>query len=311
MADVLSVLDWIAALLFAGAIGLIALTPEEIKVASILVWIAAILFAVRWVMWALITECSWQIRIIVGAVVGAFLFGVLPPSLKWISDKSIRKDGSNEIAASLPEQPIAAPDAIPPSLYEEQLRELREIEEFIGKKDENELRETFDLPTILKFNIKFDRRDLVRLIDKSESNEIDRVFSGGQARLDVRYANISNVNNTAHVEWIPGKIGVINTTAKYVESRKRLNGFILSAKLPSNVVNALKGLDDMIERDLTMMVESLNDRLSDNKDNIIQEFNQSSVFYGGTSGYYWTRFSNLRPEAERISKAIREYLKIK
>jgi hypothetical protein len=38
MADVLSVLDWIAALLFAGAIGLIALTPDEIKIARVLVW---------------------------------------------------------------------------------------------------------------------------------------------------------------------------------------------------------------------------------------------------------------------------------
>jgi hypothetical protein len=88
MADLLSVLDWIAALLFAGAIGMIALTPDEIRVANILVWIAAISFGARWIMWAVITEYSWQIRAIVGAIVGAFLLGALPPALNWIFNKS-------------------------------------------------------------------------------------------------------------------------------------------------------------------------------------------------------------------------------
>jgi len=88
MADVLSVLDWIAALLFAGAIGLIALTPDEIKIARVLVWGAALIFSTRWVMWAIVTEQSWQIRAVVGAVCGAFLFSVVPPSLGWLAKKA-------------------------------------------------------------------------------------------------------------------------------------------------------------------------------------------------------------------------------
>lgn len=56
MADFLSALDWISALLFAVAIGLIALTPKELKIARALILIAAPLFAARWIIWAILRK---------------------------------------------------------------------------------------------------------------------------------------------------------------------------------------------------------------------------------------------------------------
>ncbi len=88
MADVLSALDWIAALLFAGALGMIALTDKEIRVARTLVLVAVGLFVVRWGAWALMSDSPWYIKALVGACVGAFLFGAIPPALRWILEKS-------------------------------------------------------------------------------------------------------------------------------------------------------------------------------------------------------------------------------
>src|SRR5580658_5557948 len=51
-------------------------------------------------------------------------------------------------AVSITQTPLAAPqvaagDAVPPPLYEAQLEQLRGIDTFIARKDENSLRETF------------------------------------------------------------------------------------------------------------------------------------------------------------------------
>jgi len=88
MADLLSALDWITALLFAGAIGMTALSQKEIRYARLVVWIATTLFLARWGAWAFMSDQSWIVKAIVGACVGAFVFGAIPPALNWIKSKS-------------------------------------------------------------------------------------------------------------------------------------------------------------------------------------------------------------------------------
>jgi hypothetical protein len=104
MADLSSIFDWIAGLLFAGAIGMTALTHKEIKYARLVVWVATIMFIVRWGAWALMSKQSWVIKATVGACVGAFVFGAIPPALNWIRSKSI-------------DQPTVPPEAKTLDLY--------------------------------------------------------------------------------------------------------------------------------------------------------------------------------------------------
>ena len=85
MADFFTLLDWIAALLFGGALAMVALSEQEIKIARWIVWAAAALFMTRWIMWGFTTDQPLWIRLLIGAFVGAFVAGVLPPSLKWIT----------------------------------------------------------------------------------------------------------------------------------------------------------------------------------------------------------------------------------
>jgi hypothetical protein len=92
MADLLSAVDWISALLFAGAIGMTALTHREIRYARLVVLIATILLGLRWGAWALMSDQSWVIKSLVGACVGAFIFGAIPPALTWIRSKSLVSD---------------------------------------------------------------------------------------------------------------------------------------------------------------------------------------------------------------------------
>jgi len=200
---------------------------------------------------------------------------------------------------------------VQPAVLEAQMKELAGLDEFIGKKDENDLRDTFDFPRILKYNIKFQIRELSqRLVSKEESGDIDNVFRDGQARIDMRYANIANVNNSVQVTHIPGKIGLINTTTKYVESRKMLAKYMSSTMIPNDVRTALVELDRTIEQNTTTIIEVLNEKLADNRNNILKEFDDKSYYRGGTSGYYWVKFIPLRPKVDSISHEIRKHLAI-
>jgi hypothetical protein len=109
MADLLSAMDWVAALLFAGAIGLIALTHREIKIARTLVLLAAGLFLLRWGAWDVISDQPWYIKAAVGAIVGAFIFGALPPSLAWIDEKTKQRGPGDLSSAASPPITQTAP----------------------------------------------------------------------------------------------------------------------------------------------------------------------------------------------------------
>lgn len=185
--------------------------------------------------------------------------------------------------------------------------QLSEINDFICRKSELELRETFDFPQMLKYNIKFVKRNLVqRQISKEESAQIDEFFRNGNGRLDTRYANIRSINNRAHIDWIPGKIGVINTSARYGEARKKLSSLAASALLPTNLTAALRDFDDTVERDSTLMIESLNQSLAVNPRHIVENDVDGSNWYGSASGLYWSQFVPLRPKADAVTAAIRQ-----
>lgn len=198
------------------------------------------------------------------------------------------------------------PDA---ALLSAQLKLLEQIDAFIGTKDESALREIFDLPGMLKYNIKLSRRSFApKLVSSSESKEIDRYWKGGQARIDTRFALLSKVNDRVHLEHIPGKIGIINSSAKYVESRRQLTNLSSSSLLPSTVTAALKDFEKTIEDNMTLMVESLNESFASDPRYIFESDDSSSNWYGSASGRYWARFASLREKASAVSEEIRQYL---
>lgn len=185
--------------------------------------------------------------------------------------------------------------------------ELNEVNDFICKKDENDLRNEFDFPDMLNYNIEFAKRNIApQLVSRDASAQIDAFFLNGQARLDMRYAKVTVVNNRAQVDWIPGNIGVINTTQKYAENRKQLATLISSASLPTEVTAALKLLDDAIEKDSTTLIESLNQSLKSDPRNILENSVYGSNWYGSASGLYWRQFIPLRPSADVVTLAVRK-----
>lgn len=191
---------------------------------------------------------------------------------------------------------------------DETATELAEVNELICKRDEWELRQEFDFPDMLKFNISNEKSKLApQLMSEEESAETAAFFADGAQRIDTRYGTLSTVNNMPIFVVFPGKIGRINTSRKYIESRKELSRLKSSAALPSAVTGALREFDEDIEKDSVLMIDSLNRSLEADPRNILQDGDRQSLeFFGHAQNLYWESFIPLRNSADVVSIAVRK-----
>ena len=193
-----------------------------------------------------------------------------------------------------------------------QLEQMREIDIFIGTKDENELRQTFDLQNMIKYNTLMAKGQLFPgSLSPKEGKEIDDFFAGGQAQIDVRYAKLTNVNNAARYERIPGKFGLINLSKKYAESLRRLNEFVASAMIPDDAKKALSDFRDTLVADTSLIFDVINDCFQTNPNQVFQNDTYGAPFYGSVVGAYAVRFLPLRTKADAVSSAIRKHLGVR
>lgn len=231
-------------------------------------------------------EFSLQVRASINAAVAAIVVGGVTVAWGWLDKK---------------QNPDTAKTEVPAPLYAAQLEQLIEIDAFIGNKDETRLRETFDLPDMIKFNILKAKGQLFTWgLTDEEAKTLNEFFAGGQAQIDTRYAKLSNVNNAAKYEEIPGKFGLINLSKKYVENLKRLNELIASATIPDDVKKALTDFRDTVTADTTLMFDVINDCFQANPAQLLQNEAYGQPFYGSVTGAYATRFALLRPKADLI-----------
>jgi hypothetical protein len=204
------------------------------------------------------------------------------------------------------------PSQLSPPLLEAQFSELHQIDDFIGRKTETALRETFDLPKMLKFNIRLTRRTLApQLVSPSESEELDAYFRGGQALVDARFVRVTRTNNKVRADFIPGKIGILNLSTKYLTNRAQLAKYYSSPLLPSGVIESLKMFDKALQDNSTLMLESLNDSLASDPRNIFENDNESSNWWSSATNLYWQHFIQLKPKADKVNTAIRSALGVK
>ncbi len=62
-------------------------TQRDLRVAKPLVLIGVAIMGIRWGAWALTTDAGWPVRAVVGAIIGAALFALVPSALHWLNER--------------------------------------------------------------------------------------------------------------------------------------------------------------------------------------------------------------------------------
>jgi hypothetical protein len=305
-------------LLFGLSWGAMSMSPPDYATARWLMIGAAITAVVWYGFWLPMTDEPLWTRSLIGVGVGIVALGGLPWGLNWIE----KRENSGTISTKSPPAPrppmgtpanaevnSSAPEPNP-TLLQAQIAAFEKVQQFFGGLDESGLRYLFDFPNMLRFNILFIRRDLQKNNFPAElSTEMNNYFNGGQGTISLRYANVrATPSKVMHVEWIHGKIGVINTSRKFIESRQILADLLASTVLPSQVQESLREFDKTIQENIELMFDVLNERFSHNPAEFIFAEDPKSEYYGTIVGEYATRFHQFGPRADDIRQSIRKYL---
>ena len=199
--------------------------------------------------------------------------------------------------------------AIPDPLLASQIQELKLLQEFIGGKNEGELWELFDLQGITRYNIRRAKTAISETaLSPEEAAEINEFFKDGQANLDARYCKVIRTKGGFHTEPIPGKLGILNLSKKYVTGRQMLAKFQSSAQLPPSVQDAVKELDVAVATNVAVLLDVINERLADKPNEVLREEDGNSPLFGATSGAFLDKRIWLKPKQEAIMSAMSDYL---
>lgn len=193
------------------------------------------------------------------------------------------------------------------ALLTAQLQELHQLQDFIAGKSESELWELFDLAGITRFNIKR-AKEAINALSSSEASESNEFFKDGQAILDTRYCRVDRTAGGFHYEPIPGKMGILNLSAKFVSNRRILAKFQDSPQLPIAVKDAIKQLDSAVHQNAQTLLDEINRQLAEHPENVLSDDNGQSPLFGAVSGAFLKKRVWLKPKQEAILSAIENYL---
>lgn len=199
----------------------------------------------------------------------------------------------------------------PDALFQAQLSELEQLEGFIGMKNESELREVFGFQRLLSVNLWIWRSGLAP--DKyspQEINAIDAYIKSNVNQADTRFGVTSREGNIPKFTVNKGAVAIITLPKEYVAGRATLVRFESSMILPSTVRSALLELDQTITNDTSLLFDVMNEKVSQNPDNLIFDNDPHSRFFSAISNTYWDRFTSLRPSTHKVIESTRIYLKV-
>jgi hypothetical protein len=199
----------------------------------------------------------------------------------------------------------------PEVLFDAQLQELNDLESFIGRKDEMELRILFDYPNMLRFNIALVTRSIApQLVSPTESAEINTYNAAAKGMLDARFGRLIRPEKGA-LQFIgnPGEVFIVNVSDKYLANKAKLFSYESSAEMPPTVRDAVTEFDNTLQANTTSLFDVLNQNLKEDPNNVFHDTDQNSRYFAVTSSRYWSQFALLRPKADKVVNSIRAYLK--
>src|SRR6266853_391274 len=200
-----------------------------------------------------------------------------------------------------------------PALSVAQMGAIKEIDRLILSRDETALRQAFGFPSMMETNIRMNMA-IVSHFKKAETVPLDltQYFNGKEWMVDSLLAE-------GHIRRFGGgfqfdppddkRVYLLVLPNEYTVGKKVLLKFEKSSELPTPVIKTIKDLDDAVYKNADKLLHVLNSALKKDPDYYLRYEDQSSPYYFHQVDAMWLdNFIQLRPEADKIGDAIRQFL---
>jgi hypothetical protein len=207
----------------------------------------------------------------------------------------------------LSEMPKSA--SIPPEterlVSQAQFAKVAELEKFLGNKDENDLRVTFDLPNILQKNIDTQIERMKFIKSGRESDFYYNNYSdNGTFIFWVKDGHFTKGPSGVHIEAGPQDVLFLVTTTKYQNAQKRLVEFMNSALIPESIKKEVRAFNDVLQHDTELMMKVLDKRMHEDENYFWRNMDMKSQYYGVIVTEFADSMTHLQPAGKKVIDAI-------
>ena len=195
-----------------------------------------------------------------------------------------------------------------------QMEIIKDIERLVISRDESTLRQAFGFPSMMETNIRMNVA-IVRHFEQADGKVLDlRPYLGTEWMLDSELAegHVRRFGGGFQYDPPDGKrVYLLALPSEYSVGKKVLFKFENSTELPTTVVGAIKNLDDAVYENANQLLHVLNTALKKDPDYYLRYDDQTSLEYFHKIDAMWLdSFVQLRPKADGIRDAIREYFQM-
>jgi hypothetical protein len=296
-------------LLFAGIIvgilatagfGVLSLTPAEFRIARGCFWAAALGLAGIAILWGSTTESPLWARLMVTGIIGAVAVAGLTEALRWVQKREHAVAATG--MATFPQEPL-------PEVSHEQYVELKEIATLCSK-DEAGLLAEFDFLWMIQFNSLMWKKVLFPNEKFDDYSKMLAESNAGPYRFDSRFMSLTKQPGGTIIAGPPKGLYYMVESKKNVETMARLDSFLSSVLVPSDVKSATQALKAIAEQNRDVTFDVLNERYTSNPKNFSAENEPRDPLNGNIYNAYRKRLKPMQPAADKIVAEIREFLRI-
>jgi hypothetical protein len=202
--------------------------------------------------------------------------------------------------------PSPSPTELHPVVFDAQFREIRELQDFVGK-EEVGLRIEFDIPDILIKNITLQqiRINFFRSGNNgefpyglyAENNNYMVWVKEGHYNADRGLINLGESTDKNGVGIVEGQKDVLYliTTKKHQEALSRLDRFLNSLFIPTSIKEPTAALKKVVAKDMELMFIVLDEKMHEDERFFLNYSVQNSPYTNAISNEYVKRFDPLEP----------------
>lgn len=198
-----------------------------------------------------------------------------------------------------------------PQISATQMEAIRELDQFIVGRDEMDLRQAFGFPLMMEKNIRMNIT-IVSHLKRGTPREITKNLIGHETIVDSELAEgrIRRWGGSFLIDQFDGtRVYALMLPEEYSSGKKQLLKFETSSELPAPAIKAVKNFDDVVYKNADKLLHVLNDALRKDPDYYLRYDDPSSPIYFHQLDAMWLdNFIQLRPEADKIRDAIRQFL---
>jgi hypothetical protein len=287
----------VAAIAAGFGVGMLALGRPRFGVVRVLFWISALTFWSLGIVWAATSSQPLSIQMMVAGAIGAIAAAGIAWGLWEVRTQEKVADESTQTEASK-------------LVSQAQFAKVAELEQFLGGKDEMDLRIAFDLPNILQKNIATQVIRIGFIKSGREKEFLYSNFTDGAWIAWVKEGHYTTGPSGVHIEAGPKDVLHLVITTKFQIAQKRLIEFANSALIPNSIKMQVTEFNNTLNKNTSLMMEIMDQRMHESENYFLLSGTMDTPYYGVILTDFSRRVFPLKPAADRVLSAIADSWRI-